>query len=334
MPEHRPHWWPADQPFPPIPHRGRYWRGFLLIPIGLLFLVGFIAGRGFHGLWLLWPLGFLLFLVIAGRSRPRWFPVGRLVEAAGRLADGDYSARVPDVEGGPMREVVRSFNGMARRLEESALLRRRWLADLGHELRTPLTVIQGEIEAMAEGVHPADPGHLELLLEETRLIARLLDDLRTLSLSEAGELRLEKEEVVMADLLEDAAAPIRATAARSGTTIEVRADPGRVDVDPMRIREVVTNLIVNALRHSPEGGLVSLRALRLEAGWQIEVADRGPGIPPDLLPHVFERFVKIADSGGTGLGLSIARDLVRAHGGEMTVANPTGEGTTIVFTLP
>lgn len=299
--------------------------------------IGFAVGSALHRPWFpwfLWPLGVFAFLFLARFGRPRYFPVGKLVEAASKLAAGDYSVRVPEVEGGPMRQVVRSFNGMAERLARSDEQRRRLLADLGHELRTPLTVIQGELEAMADGVHPIGRSQLEMLLDETHLLARLVDDLRILSLTEAGELRLEKETQDARILMEDAIAPYLPAAARAGVDIRSAADPGMVLADPFRIREVLANLITNAIRHTPAGGSVDLEATNSENAWLFSVSDTGSGIPPETLPYVFDRFVKGGDSRGTGLGLSIARDLVRAHGGDMTLTSPDGQGTTIEFTIP
>jgi signal transduction histidine kinase len=331
----RPPWWPEGERWQ---GSGSAWRGrlFPFVLIGLLVILGFgfLLGSAFHRPWLLWPLGVVAILVFARIGRPRYFPVGKLVDAAGKLAAGDYSVRVPEVEGGPMRQVVRSFNGMADRLEQSSEQRRRLLADLGHELRTPLTVIQGELEAMADGVHPVHPGQLEMLLDETHLLARLVDDLRVLSLSEAGELRLDKESVEARLLLEDAIAPYLPRSKRAGVEIRISADPGSITADPFRLREVLANLITNAIRHTTAGGAVDVKAGRTAAGWLISVRDTGAGIPATALPHIFDRFTKGGDSRGTGLGLSIARDLVRAHGGEITATSREGLGTTIEFTMP
>ena len=302
--------------------------------IAVFVALGFVMGSGFHRPWFLWPFGVIAFLLFARFGRPRYFPVGKLVDAAARLSGGDYSVRVPEVEGGPMRQVVRSFNGMAARLEQSSQQRRRLLADVGHELRTPLTVIQGELEAMADGVHPVGREQLEMLLDETRLLARLIDDLRVLSVSEAGELRLEPEWIEAGSLLADSVGPYVASAARSSITIETRADPGSLLADPTRLREVLANLITNALRHTPPGGAVTLTASRSSGGWSFSIHDTGPGVPPEQLPLIFERFVKGADSRGTGLGLSIARELVRAHGGEMTATSDPAGGTSIEFSIP
>ena len=266
------------------------------------------------------------------RNRPRWFPVSRLVEAAGRLAAGDYTARVPDIEGGPMRDVTRSFNGMASQLEHSAEQRRRWLADLGHELRNPLTVIQGELEAMIDGVHQPSQEQLAMLLDETEVMGRLLDDLRTLSLTEAGELKLEKEFVEVRLLVEDVLASLRDEARRRELTLNAEIAEGTIEVDPLRLREVLSNIGRNALRHATR--VVNFAAHEDGGTWSIAVHDDGPGIPEDLLPRVFDRFVKGGDSKGTGLGLSIARDLVEAHGGTLNVVSSSDAGTTFNIALP
>lgn len=336
MPNHgswkrRPPWWPEGEDWRP---NGRpKFPAFVLIVI-LVLTLGFAFGSGSHRPWFLWPLGVIAFIAITRSGRPRFFPVGRLVEAAAKLSNGDYSVRVPEVEGGPMRQVVRSFNGMAERLEQSSEQRRRLLADVGHELRTPLTVIQGELEAMADGVHAVSRAQLEMLLDETRLLARLIDDLRILSLSEAGELRLEKELIEPGALLGEAVGPYLASAARSGITIQSRADAGLVLADPLRLREVLANVVTNAIRHTPVGGIVTLTATKSPFGWSFAIADTGPGIAPEQLPRIFDRFVKGSDSRGTGLGLSIARELVRAHGGDMTATSAPGKGTTIEFSIP
>ena len=329
----RPPWWPEGEEWP------RGGSRFRLLPIAfigvaLLMSLGFVLRPGFHRPWLLWPLGVIAFITFARFGRPRFFPVGKLVEAAAKLSGGDYSVRVPEVESGPMRQVIRSFNGMAERLEESSNQRRRLLADLGHELRTPLTVIQGELEAMVDGVHPIDREQLEVLLDETRLLARLVDDLRVLSLSEAGELRLDTESIDAPSLVADAVGPYVVSAARTGITLTARADPGSLLADPLRLREVLANVLTNAIRHTSRGGTVTLTATNSPRGWLFSVRDTGCGISPEQLPMIFERFAKGADSRGSGLGLSIARELVRAHGGEMTATSVEGQGTTIEFSVP
>jgi signal transduction histidine kinase len=334
-----PEWWPEGEPWR---RRPRWWFLFpaLFFFLALVFAAGFAAAvfdrRGFPW-FLFWPLAIVAFIAFARSRRPRYFPVRRLVEAAEQLAAGDYRVRVPAPHSGPMRSVVDAFNGLAETLDRSSEQRRQLLADLGHELRTPLQVIQGELEAMADGVHPIDAANLQMLLHETHLMTRLVEDLRLLSLAEAGALKLEKETTEVGDLLDEAVSRYRNMAETAGISISAHAEPGTADLDPHRIREVLANLVTNALRHTPEGGELKLTASRAPAGWRIEVSDTGPGISPEMLPNIFERFVKGTDSRGSGLGLSIARDLVRAHGGDMTARSGgqlPGRGTTIEFTLP
>ena len=231
---------------------------------------------------------------------------------------------------------------MAARLEADETQRRTLLADVTHELRTPLAVVQGNVEAILDGVHPADDVHLGAILEETRVLGRLIEDLRTLALSEAGSLSLHREPTDLDVLIADVATSFAAAADTAGVTIRTELDQELplLDVDPVRIREVVGNLVGNALRHTPAGGSITISARRAadvpDQGPAVEltVRDTGPGIPPDLLPHVFERFARGPDSSGTGLGLSIARGLVELHGGTIAAATPPGGGTEIRIVLP
>ena len=265
-------------------------------------------------------------------------PLGELVDAAHRIEAGDYAVRVAERERGPgeMRGLGRAFNGMAERLESEDATRRRLLADVSHELRTPLAVIQGNLEALLDGVYPPDEAHLTPILEETRVLERLIDDLRTLSLAESGALPLHREPTDPAVLLEDVAAAHRARAAES--RVEVRLDTHdalpTIDVDAVRMRQVLSNLVDNAVRAMPDGGSIMLSAARRETGVVLAVTDDGPGIPADLRESVFERFTKSETSRGSGLGLAIARAIVEAHGGGIAAASrPSGRGTSIVIEL-
>jgi signal transduction histidine kinase len=336
MPNRPPEWWPEGERWPPGQPGDRFRWWWLLPPLLLFGLCGVFyafkaSGRGF--IWFPWfPILFFLFFFLIGRRRyrPRFFPVRSLVNATSRLAEGDYSVRVNGIEGGPLRDVVVSFNEMARRLEAASEQRRQLLADLGHELRTPLTVLQGEIEALVDGIHPPNNEQLNRLLEEISVMSRLLDDLRTLSMSEAGELKLEKQGVDLVDLIEDVAGSYRG----KGVDIQLDIVPASIEADEVRLREVLTNLLGNAIRHSRPGDTVTVRLVEGSGDYEIAVSDQGPGIPADVLPRVFERFVKGPDSTGTGLGLSIARDLVRAHGGKIEAHNRPEGGSEIRFTLP
>jgi signal transduction histidine kinase len=280
-------------------------------------------------------------VVSAGRRfRSSAATLDDLLEATECVEAGDYAARVevPNRAPRPVRDLVGGFNAMAGRLEASEAQRRTLLADVSHELRTPLAVVQGNVEAILDGVHPADAEHLGTILEETRVLGRLVDDVRTLALSDAGQLPLHLEPTDLDVLVSEAAAAFETTASAAGLTltVDVPDDLPILDVDPVRIREVVTNLVANALRHTPNGGTVRVTGALGQDGRAVEVAvrDTGSGIDPTLLPHVFDRFAKSADSRGSGLGLAIARGLVEAHGGTISVESRPGGGATFRFTLP
>jgi len=365
-PPARPEWWPADEPWPPAGGQARPWRGFGCL-FGLVFVTGILGvlalATRFVGdiLDAPGPLGVLIRLaallmliaILAGLLRGG-FAIRKtgtvlddLVHQAARVEAGDYSARVesPERVPAPVHDLTRGFNTMAARLEADETQRRTLLADVTHELRTPLAIVQGNVEAILDGVHPADEAHLGAILEETRVLGRLIEDLRTLALSEAGSLSLHREPTDLDVLVTDVATSFAAAGEAAGVTIgtEVDADLPLLDVDPVRIREVVANLVGNALRHTPSGGSITISARRAtpaaasdDAAPSIElgVRDTGAGIPPDLLPHVFERFARGPDSTGTGLGLSIARGLVELHGGTIAAASPPGGGTEIRILLP
>ncbi len=294
-------------------------------------------------------------------------PLAELVGAAGRIEAADYTVRVSEDRGrGDMRRLSGAFNAMATRLESEDATRRRLLADVSHELRTPLAVIQGNLEALLDGVYPPDPAHIGPILEETRVLERLIDDLRTLSLAESGALPLHREPTDPAVLLEDVAAAHRARASAAGIELRVEAPAGlpSIDIDPVRMRQVVSNLVDNAIRAMPDGGSITLTgsagpshsagpsgtpgplgtpgpsgsatasAAAGPGGLSIEVTDTGPGIPPEIRAGVFDRFTKSATSRGSGLGLAIARAIVEAHGGTIAATSgPTGRGTTIRIDL-
>lgn len=225
---------------------------------------------------------------------------------------------------------------MAARLETDERQRRTLLAEISHELRTPLTVVQGNLEAIIDGVYPPDPAHLAVVLDETRVLARLIDDLRTLALSEAGTLALHREPTDPELLVADVVRSFETAAATAGVqlTADIEDDLPILDIDPVRFREVLANLVANALRHTPPGGRVTVSGAT-ETGWiRLEVRDSGRGVAPELLPHIFDRFVTGADTRGSGLGLAMARQLVVAHGGGIAAESVPGAGTTIRVRLP
>lgn len=356
-PAHRPPWWPENEPWPP----GKYMRRspvlrrigclfFLFILLGFLILslvlsigahvLGLAQFPGDHKGWMI-PVG--LFLLVAGalswgatRVRSMSRPLDDLLEASRRVAEGDYSARVEENGLPEVRSVVRAFNVMAERLQVSDQQRRNLLADVTHELRTPLTIIQGNLEAVLDGVYPADPAHLRSLLEETQVISRLVDDLRTLALAESGALQLRKEPTDLVVLISETVAAFRSQAQAAGVSLDVEAnhDLPLLNLDPERIHQVLSNLLSNALRYTPRGAKIFICCRAGGGDALIEVQDSGPGIPADELPHVFERFYKSRDSGGMGLGLAIAKHLVQAHGGTIRAHSEPGRGTGIEVRLP
>jgi two-component system, OmpR family, sensor histidine kinase BaeS len=289
-----------------------------------------------HGA-LLALLAILVAIILGSGVRRAAAPIGDLIEAAERVEAGDYQVRVPERGAREIRGLARAFNQMAERLEHDAVQRRRLLADVSHELRTPLSVIQGNLEALLDGVHPADHEHLTALLDSSRTLSRLVDDLRTLSLAEAGELRLHREPTDITQLLRDVIAGFQAAAESAKVTLELEAEEGlpSLDIDPTRTQQVVANLLGNALRHTPAGGRIVVRASRAGPdAVAVEVHDTGTGMSPEVVGRVFDRFFRGPDSTGSGLGLPIARELVVGQGGEIGAASQQGQGTTIRFTLP
>jgi two-component system sensor histidine kinase BaeS len=280
-------------------------------------------------------------VVVGAIAAARWLwrsarTIGALMDAADRVAGGDYAARVDET--GPRRLVPlnRAFNEMAERLRSNEERRRELFADVAHELRTPLQVIGGTLEGMLDGLYPPDPERLRPLLDETFVMARLLEDLRTLSMAEAGVLPLHRETVAPRALADDAVRAFLPIAASAGVALSVQAGgaPAAIDADPVRLSEVLANLLANAVRHTPPGGEVVVRLGATPGGAAFLVEDTGAGIAADRLPFVFDRFVTAADAGGTGLGLAIAKRLVEAHGGTIAATSPAAGGTVIRFVIP
>jgi two-component system sensor histidine kinase BaeS len=281
---------------------------------------------------------FIGLVVGVGFGRRLVGPLGQLVDAARRIEAGDFSARVSPIGRGPrdLRALGAAFNTMAARLEAEEARRRRLLADLGHELRTPIAVIEGHLEAVLDGVYPADRAHLDPILDETRVLERLVDDLRTVSLAEAGSLSLHREPVDLRHLIDEVVGVLRPRIEAAGARVTVEVDPSmpELELDPVRINQVLANLLDNALRYTPASGVVHVTARRAGALVEIEVADEGPGLAPELRESLFDRFVKAPDSPGSGLGLAIAKAIVEAHGGHIRAEAATPHGTAIVLALP
>jgi signal transduction histidine kinase len=265
-------------------------------------------------------------------------PVGDLLHAAEQVAAGEYGGMPVSVRGPhELRLLTTTFNQMTSRIGAAQEQRRRFLAEITHELRNPLAILQSQIEAQLDGVHPRDDRHLASLLDETRRLGRLVDDLHTLALAETGQLVLRHEAVYFGDLIDEVVPRHAATAARHDVALHTTIQPGlpKSWLDPARIRQVLDNLLTNAIRHTPAGGEVAVRVTAGVGTVDCGVTDSGPGFPIDQLDTVFDRFTKSGDSRGSGLGLSIARDLVEAHGGTISATNrPTTRGACVAFTLP
>jgi two-component system sensor histidine kinase BaeS len=352
----RPPWWPEGEPFPPQRWAGRgygpppfiRWIGcFVLTTLFVALLAGgFIGavfgrdgwsnGHPFFPFFLI-PIGVIALIAIAvgGGMRRMTRPMNNLIDAARRIESGDYSAQVPEWGSPDIRSVARAFNSMSARLKSMDEQRRSFMADVTHELRTPLSVIRGQAEAIADGVYPADAAHLAPILDATQTMDRLVEDLRTLVLTDAGNLVLHKEPADLGALVHDTVESFRSQAESAGIspTTEIAEKLPTVDVDPARIRQVIGNLLSNAIRNTPSGGSVKVAVTSAADQVTITVTDTGEGIAPELLPHVFERFVKGPNSTGSGLGLAIARDIVTLHSGSIS-ATSGASGTTLTVTLP
>ncbi len=267
-------------------------------------------------------------------------PIRELTEATQQIARGDLGLQVPVRTNDELGRLTASFNSMSADLEKSSHLRRQMTADIAHDLRTPLSVILGYTEALNDGKLKATPAIAATLHQEALHLNHLIDDLRVLSLADAGELPLYRDPTPPAALLERAAAAYGMQAQQQGIDLRTQIAPDLppVDVDVQRMAQVLGNLAGNALRHTPAGGAITLAAAREDGAVLLSVHDTGPGIAPQDLPHIFERFYRgdqaRESSGASGLGLSIAKSIVEAHGGALRVSSPAGEGATFTIVLP
>ena len=270
-------------------------------------------------------------------------PMRELTHATRAIAAGDLSQRVTVQAGDEIGDLATAFNQMAAGLERGESLRRQMTADIAHELRTPLSVIQGNVEALQDGVFPLTLASLEPIQAKTELLGRLVEDLRNLALAEAGQLPMDRQPTDLVGLVDRTVAGFQATAEIKSVAIRVIAETELVaDADPQRIEQVLINLLSNALRHTPQEGLVTIELNAQPTGrLNVRITDSGPGIPPELLPNIFERFYRV-DPGrargrhgdGTGLGLAVARSIVKAHNGSIAVENAPNGGASFWFTLP
>ncbi len=297
------------------------------------------------GLSLALPLlgGALAFRVFRGVTNP----LADVMSAIEAVADGDLDVRVPEPQRGPgeFRRLANSFNRMVEELDRAENQRRNLTADVAHELRSPLHIIQGNLEGVLDGVYEPSSEHLTATLDETHLLRRLVDDLQTLSLAEAGQLPLKIESVEIPELLADVRTSFSGQAEAAGVGLLIEYDESqdlKIMGDVDRLDQVLSNLVANGLRHTTSGGSIMMKAALTPEpeGICISVRDDGEGIPPEDLPYIFNRFWKgdrarqRTDGSGSGLGLAIARQLIHLHGGEINVESEFGRGTTFQIYLP
>ncbi|HEX7308515.1 sensor histidine kinase [Lentzea sp.] len=260
-------------------------------------------------------------------------PIRALTAATKRTAEGDRTARV-DGGAGEIGELAQSFNAMSAKLAETERQRQAMVSDVAHELRTPLGNITGWLEATQDGLAEPDPHLVGMLLEESLLLQRLVDDLHDLAQADAGTLRLHREPIALDDVVD------QVVNAQQNREILLRAEttPVHLTADPVRLRQALGNLVANAVRYTPAGGEVVVKLFQEHETAVLEVRDTGTGIAPGDLPHVFDRFWRADKSrsrttGGSGLGLAITRHLVEAHGGAVSVTSTPGEGSTFRISL-
>ena len=283
-------------------------------------------------------LGILLVWLLSRRTLA---PLQSLGAVARRLGRGDLSQRADTTGPAEVRELAHSFNVMAEGLEEAERHRRNLTADIAHELRTPLSNIQGYLEAIRDGLVQPTPDTIDTIHAQAIHLSRLVEDLRLLAQVESGDLRLQLSRARIQELLPSSVEAVRPRAEAKGVALSLEADPSlpSLELDVTRIAQVVDNLLENAITHTPEGGRVTVTARAAGSFVEMEVADTGPGIAPEDLPRLFDRFYRADPSrsrstGGSGLGLTIARRLVEAHGGAIEADSVPGEGSRFTIRLP
>lgn len=274
-------------------------------------------------------------------SRTLTHPIRELTQATHAISEGDLSQQVPIRSNDELGELAQAFNRMSSELSRSVNARKQMTADIAHELRTPLSLILGHAEAVHDGVLPPTRENFEIIREEAIRLEHLVDDLRTLSLADAGELKINLQSVEPGRLLQEVAALYQYRAQKKNVSLELDVPPSlaAIEVDSGRMTQVLTNILDNALRHTPEGGRIVLSAKELEEQIDISVQDSGPGLKAEDLDRIFDRFYRTdsarqREDGGSGLGLAIARSIVQAHGGRLSPESEEGKGLKIIIRLP
>jgi signal transduction histidine kinase len=297
-----------------------------------------IGANFLRGGFLAMIIAIILALLI---SRRILAPVKALSQAARSYGKGDFSRRVADKGRGELAALSHSFNSMADNLERTQTLRRNMVADIAHELRTPLTNLKGYLEAISDGVVEPNKATIDSLSDEASTLSHLVADLQELSLADAGELKMAFQPEDAAALIRDTIAAINPKVIVKNISVSVVLPDtlSPVNIDARRIRQVLNNLLENAIAHTPTGGKIEVTAREEGKLVFITIADNGEGIPEKDLPMIFERFYRVDKSrtratGGSGIGLTIVKRLVEAHGGTINVASTVGQGASFTFSLP
>lgn len=293
-------------------------------------------------LWLAGFLGVTLAIVLSVIfTRQIVSPLSKITSAAKKVKQGDLSQRVGISGSSELAELGESFNNMVETLSYDQELRHNMVADIAHELRTPLSIVQGNIEAMLDGVLPADTENLTSLHQETMLLSRLVEDLRTLSLAETGQLRYHPEAIDLNDIAQNVVDGFKTQFLSKNIKVNLEAnkDLSSVWADQDRTAQIMRNLLSNALYYTPESGNIDVKLTTTSKGVTVSVIDTGIGIPSEDIAHIFDRFYRVDRSrarrtGGSGLGLAIVKQLVEAQGGQIWVNSAIGKGSTFSFSLP
>jgi signal transduction histidine kinase len=281
----------------------------------------------------------LLLGVFLARTFTR--PLRELTEATRAVAAGDLEQQVPIRSKDEIGELSEAFNQMNANLLRARDLRRQMTADIAHELRTPLSVILSHTEAIKDGVFESSEETLQVIHDETMRLSTMVEDLRTLSLAETGELSITPRKVAPQELLNQTITAHSPRAQQKNIDLELYLEERlpEIEVDPDRMAQVLGNLMDNALRYTPQGSCIMLSARRSTEGVELHVRDNGPGIEPEELSHIFDRFYRVDKSrqreeGGSGLGLAIAKSIVEQHGGQIRADSRLGEGVTFIVEIP
>jgi two-component system OmpR family sensor kinase/two-component system sensor histidine kinase BaeS len=350
---------PGTPPFP----QERSSSGMRFLPIVLFVLLAiflcvgggsallytlFSKYSGVRNIWLLVCGAPVLFIVLAILTISALYtrygrPVEQIVNAIDAISEGDLSVRVPEDNSPQFQRIIQRFNKMVGELDRAEQQRRNLTADIAHDLRTPLHIIQGNLEGVVHGVYQPTIEHINSTLDETRLLTRLVNDLQILSLAETGQLPLRPTRFLLADLIQDVAASFVSQARSQGIELETNLVDSRQELsaDYDRLNQVLSNLVSNALRYTPEGGKISIETgagSHPERSVRITVRDSGAGIPPGDLPFIFDRFWRgdrsRRERTHSGLGLAITKQLVHAHRGTIEAHSILGKGSTFMIELP